>query len=461
MKKHYYNSITKLIILLLVIVTIRMNGQAPGTMDFGTSIVILANGTNPSADQSQSTLLNNFDVSATSNGDIILALANSGNGAGTDAIGGASDAVLGWFGNGGAAVSSGTLSTDNGTEIRVTNLVFAYEQAIGSSVVDFTITGKRDGATVGTLDLISPLHNTAITIDFTIPTTGSFLNIDELVITPNSPIFGGFSIDDKVVGSAISCTNPDVPTVTYTPSTVCEGNNATLNISGNLNDATQWVIYTDSCGGTQIGTTSTSSFVVTPSSPSTIYYVRGEDGAGCVDESSGSCGSITVNVTADDDASFSYGATTYCVNNADPTPTITGLAGGTFSSTAGLSINASTGQIDVSASTPNTYTVTYTTAGSCPNSSNVSVTINALDNVSFSYSAAAYCIDASDPTPTITGLAGGTFSSTAGLSLNSSTGQIDVSASTPNTYTVTYTTAGTCPNSSNVSVTINALDDAS
>ncbi|NHN28208.1 hypothetical protein FIA58_021265, partial [Flavobacterium jejuense] len=69
------------------------------------------------------------------------------------------------------------------------------------------------------------------------------------------------------------------------------------------------------------------------------------------------------------------------VNASDPTPTISGLAGGTFaSSPAGLSINASTGAIDVSASTPATYTVTYTTAGSCPNSSSVSVTVNALDN---------------------------------------------------------------------------------
>ncbi|MFY7711274.1 hypothetical protein ACOSQB_11685, partial [Tenacibaculum sp. MEBiC07804] len=126
-------------------------------------------------------------------------------------------------------------------------------------------------------------------------------------------------------------------------------------------------------------------------------------------------------------ASFSYGAASYCVNAADPSPTITGLTGGSFSSTAGLSINASTGQIDVSASTPNTYTVTYTTAGTCPNSSNVSVTINALDDASFSYGAASYCVNAADPSPTITGLTGGSFSSTAGLSINASTGQIDVS----------------------------------
>ena len=257
---------------------------------------------------------------------------------------------------------------------------------------------------------------------------------------------------------SVTCTGPTVPTVTHTPATVCTGGTASLNISGTLNDATAWQIYTGSCGGTNIGSTTTGTFAIPGviSSPTT-YFVRGE--GGCV--TPGSCGSVTITPTALDDASFSYGASAYCVNAADPTPTITGLAGGTFSSTAGLSINASTGQIDVSASTPNTYTVTYTTSGTCPNSSNVLVTINALDDASFSYGASAYCVNAADPTPTITGLAGGTFSSTAGLSINASTGQIDVSASTPNTYTVTYTTSGSCPNSSNVSVTINALDDAS
>ena len=103
------------------------------------------------------------------------------------------------------------------------------------------------------------------------------------------------------------------------------------------------------------------------------------------------------------------------------------------------------GVIDVSSSTPGTYTVTYTTNGTCPNSSSVSVTINALDDASFNYSTAAYCVDASDPTPTITGLGGGTFSSTAGLSITAGSGAIDVSSSTPGTYTVTYTTNGTCP----------------
>jgi len=172
---------------------------------------------------------------------------------------------------------------------------------------------------------------------------------------------------------------------------------------------------------------------------------------------SGTSASDTIEVFALDDTSFSYSASAYCVDDSDPTPTITGLVGGSFSSGAGLFINASTGTIDVSASTSGTYTITYTTSGSCPNSSNVNVTVNALDDASFSYNAASYCVNNSDPTPTITGLAGGSFRSTAGLSIIASTGTIDVSASTPGTYTVTYTTSGSCPNSSSVSLNVNAL----
>jgi len=95
------------------------------------------------------------------------------------------------------------------------------------------------------------------------------------------------------VSSTLPCTAPTVPTVSYTPSTICAGNTATLNISGTLNDATQWNVYSGSCGGTLVGSTTGSTLVVTPAAPSTTYYVRGE--GGCV--TPGSCGSTTVTLS--------------------------------------------------------------------------------------------------------------------------------------------------------------------
>ncbi len=80
--------------------------------------------------------------------------------------------------------------------------------------------------------------------------------------------------------------------------------------------------------------------------------------------------------------------------------------------------------------------------------SNVSVTINALDDSAFSYGQAAYCANADSPTPEITGISGGTFSvSPVGLSINPATGEIDIAASQPGNYTITYTTPGPCTNS--------------
>ncbi len=58
-------------------------------------------------------------------------------------------------------------------------------------------------------------------------------------------------------------------------------------------------------------------------------------------------------------------AVTLCIHDADPAMTVTGDVNGTFTSVpAGLSQNAA-GAIDVSASIPGTYTVTYTSPNSC------------------------------------------------------------------------------------------------
>jgi gliding motility-associated-like protein len=285
----------------------------------------------------------------------------------------------------------------------------------------------------------------------------------------------GLSINTTTGAIDVSASTPGTYTVTYATSGACANSSnvsVTINALDNASFSYSAAAYcvnavdpTPTITGLASGTFSSTAGLSINASTGVIDVSASTPGSYVVTyTTNGSCpNSSTVNVTINplDDATFSYASSSYCVNAVDPTPTITGLAGGTFSSTAGLSINASTGVIDVSASTPGSYVVTYTTNGSCPNSSTFNVTINALDNATFSYSAAAYCVNATDPSPTISGLAGGTFSSTAGLSINATTGQIDVSASTPGTYTVTYTTNGVCPNSSTVSVTVNAIDDAS
>ena len=181
----------------------------------------------------------------------------------------------------------------------------------------------------------------------------------------------------------------------------------------------------------------------------------------------GCVGSETVNVTIDpvEDATFNYSAASYCVSDAIQTPTITGVAGGSFTAdSTDLSIDATSGDIDPSASIAGTYTVTYTTTGSCPGIETLTITIDPLDDATFNYSAGSYCVDETTPQiPTITGEAGGTFTvtPTAGIVLDSATGSFIPNATTPGTYDVTYTTLNPSQNSSTVSITITAMADAS
>lgn len=75
-------------------------------------------------------------------------------------------------------------------------------------------------------------------------------------------------------------------------------------------------------------------------------------------------------------ADFSFGLSSYDVNDSDPTATILGIAGGTFSSTNGLVIDSNSGVIDLSASNVGDYTITYS-VGNCSyyqTTQNISIT---------------------------------------------------------------------------------------
>jgi hypothetical protein len=146
---------------------------------------------------------------------------------------------------------------------------------------------------------------------------------------------------------------------------------------------------------------------------------------------------------------LSYGSP-LCSNSGNVSPTWTTLTGvaGSYSSTAGLNINATTGVINTNASTPGTYTVTYTVAasGNCNAVvATATVIITALPTVTaFDYpDDNKYCTSEGiqTPTTTYTGPNAGTYSSTAGLTLNATTGAVNPATSTVGVYTVTYTIA--------------------
>ena len=78
-------------------------------------------------------------------------------------------------------------------------------------------------------------------------------------------------------------------------------------------------------------------------------------------------------------------------------------------------INAATGDINLVASTPGTYTITYTfTEGACSNTTTTSITITALPIATIAYAGSPYCATGT-ATVTQTGTAGGTYTAPAGV----------------------------------------------
>jgi gliding motility-associated-like protein len=229
-------------------------------------------------------------------------------------------------------------------------------------------------------------------------------------------------------------------------------------------------------GGGAPGTfSSTSGLVFTNTSTGEVDLSASTPGTYTVTNTipaSGGCAAVTASssITIDpvNSSAFSYPGSTFCQSGTDPVPTITGVTGGTFSANpAGLVfVNTTTGEVDLSASTLNTYTITYASPNPCSTTSIASITITNAPDATFSYTGSPYCQNDADPSPTFSaGGSAGVFSSTTGLIFTStSTGIVDLSASTPGTYSVTNTIAasGGCPVSTATSpVTINAVPDSS
>ena len=171
----------------------------------------------------------------------------------------------------------------------------------------------------------------------------------------------------------------------------------------------------------------------------------------------------TVTTLAIDDPSFSYSSATFCLTGGNQLPTTLATAGGAFTGSAGLSINSSTGEIDVATTGIGSYDVTYTTTGSCPDDLTLTIDITASPDAAFSYASSPYC---QSGIATITfgpGASGGVFSEATGdLSINPSTGEVDLSGSVSGIYTVMNDIAasgGCAAANSSASIEVIATDD--
>ena len=174
----------------------------------------------------------------------------------------------------------------------------------------------------------------------------------------------------------------------------------------------------------------------TPSGNYWVHYSTNSTGNLCPSNDS-----LQVTII-DDNPTFNYPQASYCSGDLDPSANITGSTGGIFTINNSGAIDPSTGLIDLDASGPNNYTVTYTSGLPCQNFNTFSLEILPMDTAAFSFNASEYCTTDSNPTPAITGTTGGTFSINNGGSINTSTGEIDLTATPAGNYSITYLVSG-------------------
>ncbi len=172
-----------------------------------------------------------------------------------------------------------------------------------------------------------------------------------------------------------------------------------------------------------------------------VYYIQSTVGT-CSDIEP-----VSVSISPTPVTSFSYPTTPYCSTESDPTATLgAGAVAGVFSATtAGLVfLSTANGTIDLSASTPGTYTVrnTVSPAGGCPSvNSTTTLVITQAPLTDFTYNAGSdFCqiYSAQNPIPVFgPGAAAGTFASTFGLNfVSTATGVVNLQTSTPGNYAI-------------------------
>ena len=145
---------------------------------------------------------------------------------------------------------------------------------------------------------------------------------------------------------------------------------------------------------------------------------------------------------------FAYSNTSYSKDGANPSPVFTNNAtAGVFSAVpTGLSINPTTGLINLAASSLGTYVIhnSIASSGTCSGDDDTwTITITEQTSATIDYSGSPFCNSFNLGNVTLTGTGaytGGTFSSQpVGLSINSTTGEIMLYQSAVGSYTVTYT----------------------
>ncbi|WP_179009274.1 T9SS type B sorting domain-containing protein [Winogradskyella forsetii] len=235
---------------------------------------------------------------------------------------------------------------------------------------------------------------------------------------------------------------PDAPISDGDVNLDCDTNEATVSVTVPNGISVDWFDALNA--GVLLSSNSTTLIV---NSPGTYYAEAKDPITGCI---SATRVAVNVNILTPDDASF---IVTPTCDGASVN--ITGTIGGTFilnpTPTDGTIIDAATGEV-TNGTSGESYTIEYSTLGTCSSTSEETFSVLLEDDASFTISPT--CDGA---VSTVTGLTGGTFSfdpvPTDGAFIDATTGLI--TGGVPDAiYTVVYATNGDCPSMSTQTITI-------
>ncbi|MDN3549173.1 PKD-like domain-containing protein [Mucilaginibacter aquaedulcis] len=293
---------------------------------------------------------------------------------------------------------------------------------------------------------------------------GKLLSSSQTLVTPQL----NATVIYYVTTSEDGCESPATPvTVTVNPlsvapsangTRVCEGSPATL--TANAPPGTNIAWYDAATDGTLLASGNT---FTTPDLFETITYFAQYSTEGCNSART----PVTVIVDTIPDIKFLYPPGGYATNYSKLiTPAVKNGSEGKFSvQPEGLVFtNTNTGEINGRASKPGKYTVTRTSNNPCSVPYSSSITIYEPGGKLTFFYQGPYCKDGVNPRPNIDYVPSSYSSSPGLVFVDPNTGEVNLSASTPGTYTVTRiinynATVQTCSITINEKVSVQAGDD--
>jgi gliding motility-associated-like protein len=320
------------------------------------------------------------------------------------------------------------------------------------TVVQTNVSGAKDSTNI-------PNNGT---INQNLTAVGVLMGSVVYTVTPSASGCAGLPILVTVVVNPVA----DI-SVSSVTSSICSGTPTNIGLSSSVAGVVyDWTVVSTGVLGTANvsngASAVTQTLTATGNVAGTAVYAINAKINGC----SGT--TITSTVTVNPLSTATPASQTICTGSAPHIKLLSPVAGTTFDWTvvqfgvsgASDAVNTDTITQILSLTGSSFGTAAYTitpSANGCAGLPIVAIVrVEPFDKASFNYLSSTFCPSGTNPKPDITGTTGGTFSSTpAGMVfISTTTGEIDLSASTLGTYVVKYKTNGVCIDSSNFGVTI-------